>query len=326
MVSTDQFFERENLTSRNQIYREIIEAGFFVSLLAFILIFVLAGTFTFGGIESRFLFDTGSFYTAFLVGGVLIILTFHIIAIVSRASLRGSNKAKLPFRSFIFDPETAPLPNLDILGFKPFKWMFNPIHVIVIFSSFFALLGLLSAVSPYAQFTFIPVQSFEQQLTPTGELILAVEPGASSETFGIGSVAIIFYSLLILLLSLGVINTFVFYLFQYAVIPPIIGLLGVLLHVARYGSEEGALSFTWIFWTSGTILMFVTGSIIIFWIWHFFNNALNKGKDLFSNDQIIFTVLGTIFSVLIIYFMLYFLFFRKLEKKLIEMGFIGQPS
>ena len=67
-----------------------------------------------------------------------------------------------------------------------------------------------------------------------------------------------------------------------------IGWIG--LHSLRYGGSDVSLIAVGFFGFMGALLTMLFGSILIWWIWHFINNLLQKASLLYSVDQILIGV------------------------------------
>jgi hypothetical protein len=238
------------------------------------------GLFLFGGqetelIKSIFYYATG--------GGAL-------LGLLSLSTLNSFvNKGILPRKKWgwlnvlIYEPKDTIFYDLGGVWRKFIKFN-NIFHFAILLS---LSLSLFSAVT---QTSFVSLPLTEFQATETGLLILNTEPAATTETVLLLVLVSLFYGMIVWL-------KWKFNLPWYAVFLLILvfSFLGMAvwtgIHFARYGAEETKLIATATFGFVGTFITLVTGTIIIWYFWHFFGNFFGKAVQLFSSEGVVLTVI-----------------------------------
>lgn len=241
--------------------------------------------YAFGGVELQDYFQKSVYYPVIGFAGLLGLIALKVINIIKRG--------KTNVQGIIHDPRYGVLGRF----FKDITFFFKPGRLLIASLIFFSLFGLLS-VYTNTFVTAIPV--VEQEVTQTGELTLATEPAASSET-------LFFVFLLSLMISIAAWmqekykwSTSVFWVAVFIIVI-INGALFTGLHLARYGAEESALVSNMIFGTAGSGMTVLTGSIIPFYAWHFCNNLFFKANDMFADDAILAVTLSIMILSALIY-------------------------
>lgn len=264
----------ESLTTVSVFIMYVFFAGFFFPLLGLLL---------FGGIENTQFFEKSIFYYSGLG-----------ISLITLLSLYFYDSQHKWFKIFLFNPKEMSLFK-DTLFIK-YLTFGNVVHFSILFS---LLMALYSTTSQ----TFFTGKPAEMQVTETSKLILATEPAAISET-------------LIAIVPLSMLFSYVLYFlhkrkitfgsFYFASLLTLLAgtMIWTAIHIARYGSQETTLLATLIFGALGTFLTLLAGSLIPWYIWHFFNNLFNKANELFSSE----TTVAWIIVIIIVYIVLLVLY------------------
>jgi len=251
----------------------------------------LLGLLTFRGIEFSDFYDKSIFYYSMLNYIFLALFAFAFIQYFVSKNI-------FPYKyvgwAKVFIHDT----NDGLIGISPLGKYVNrylTLSNIIHFSVIFGLIMGLYAVNSNTFFTHLPATEF--QVTNTGKLILSAEPAASAE-----SVLMILVASMILGFGLWYIKIKGYsestkYL-VYLATPVVMTLLWTLIHLARYGAQESNLLSTAIFGFLGSTMTVFLGTIIPWWIWHFFTNLLLKAKELFSSQSV--TIAIVIFLIVYI--------------------------
>lgn len=275
--------------------KEILRGAILSVYLGLVAILIILGLFFFKAIETDLFLQKSQFY--FGIGGVILIALIGGITTISVLVKMGKLKSDfwLIFNLFIHDPEEdsifAGTPIVKYLKLS------NIIHFSIIFGLSIALFSTIT------QTFFVSLPSTEFQVTETGKVILGTEPASSIET-----IILIFY----LGLTFGLLRYLIkkydlpdsFRYISFIFIPILGALFWVAMHFARYGAEQTNLLASAFFGFAGSLLSIITGSIIPWYVWHFFNNMFGKISEIFSNEvalPIIIFLLITYVSILIIY-------------------------
>ena len=186
------------------------------------------------------------------------------------------------FQSSFHDPDEG------VQVITRYRLFRNPVLLFFFFFSFFFLIGLLVFATKQTAFADIPQFQF-QQISRSAEIILNVEPAATSETFMIG----VFVSFLLGGVRRIVIGRFgmprwVSLFVSFFLVVPVIGLLWLGYHNFVYGNDEVASLYTLIFGLGGGLLSVVFGSLLPWLAWHEVNNLIVASmKFLSGNESII---------------------------------------
>ena len=226
-----------------------------------------------------------AFYTAPLVGGILVILFLKIVELIQGK--------KQTINAVVHDPTQGLLKNFHIGNFYPLKNIFTTVLTGMIIFIPFGLVGVVNNT-----WFGVGIPSVIQQATPGAKLIDSIEPATSSESF-------------IFLTIMSLFNSLIFYLsirFKWnktlqwvlLLIPGffLFGFLGLNYHKLVYGGQELALLFVFFFWGLGALITFATQSIILFYEWHYFNNLFLAMNILFANDIVIIYT-GIIYALIL---------------------------
>lgn len=288
------------------IKHEYAEIGFLIGYVVLVAIVLpILGLFYFGA-SSESVVGSGGFaglneYFAkvffyigpFLIPAILILVGFKLLQV-----------AKIPhFISIIHDPQQGFFKKI-----KLFKFFDSPFKTAIVFLMLFLPLGILFLVTN----TFLGNVPPEQQLTPTANLIFALEPAVSSETlFTIALIVLAWSGLNWLAVKLKV-NKDV----AKIMIPFLVIILGTLfyggVHTARYGASEKDIANVLIMGLLGSILTVSVGSVIPWMLLHYVNNFFAKSREVFASDTTVIVLTIAFMTLLIIS---YFLITSKVTRR-----------
>lgn len=289
-----------------KLSRTILE-NVVITLVAFVLGLALPALalFFFGGYEIADYIQKVQFYYALGI--------FSLVALImlSVGEYLASTNKKIYERwgwmkAITYDPDMSIVSEIkfvrNILS-RPF--LLANIGIII-----FLIIGIFSVVTN----TFF-ASSPEQQVTETGTLVIATEPAASAETLFFAVIAS---------LMLGAIKWYGaikglgkgFYIFMGLFgFCPAFTLSWIAYHYVRYGAQESKLLATASFGLGGALLILITGTVLLWYIWHFFNNLLQKANELFSSDIVAIVV---VVAVIVYIFVNVFIWLRSRDKSLIN--------
>jgi len=243
----------------------------------------------FRGFENQSFFIKNMFYYG--IGGVsaVAVLAIGILSI----------KYKW-WKLFFHAPEESLLKDTPVVK-KLTIW--NMIHTGVIFGL------LMSLVSSITQTFFVFLPATEFQVANTGKLILGTEPPATMETLFIIVILSVIYSLVLRYINKQNLPKSTAYL---ALLIAFIGSTAtwVGIHVFRYGAVESNLFGTLIFGAVGSFLTILTGSGIIWYLWHFSQNFFLKAREIFPDTNITTTII-----IIIIIYIVMLILSRTLRKR-----------
>lgn len=294
----------------NQFFRqEVKEITVFIifGLIVTVLIPLFFG-FALRGFEESFVqgkpLEFGSFLTTYLIYYIFIFasiiglttLKVNELLITSRGeSPPNQSRPTLFGVAYLHDPEQDGLlynafdaMNFKIFGKNPMYFTLSMLRMFIIGTLIFGSLGLLQITFPQAQFTAIPQITF-QQITPAMEVYFAAEPPAFAETF-----TMVFIFSLLMGFSAGLISKFklggkVTYFSVGILLTLFVGVIWMLFHSISYGNSDAALFATFIFGFFGALLTLLTGTAILWYTWHFWNNVFAKlAQTAPGNEDIIF--------------------------------------
>jgi len=256
----------------------------FKTALVIIISFFMAGLipffglFLFGGVESELLKST--MYYAI---GALSLLALLAMGIINKMVNDGQiSEEKWGWVNvLIFEPASSMFADTPLEKYLTFS---NIMHFSIIFALSMALIGTLT------QTFFVALPAAEFQITETGQLILATEPAASTETL---------LMTVIMSLTIGIIDWFIkrkglptLTRIVFMIIGSFINMgVWVGLHFVRYGVQETSLIGTGLFGFLGSLISFMTGSPLTWYIWHFFNNLFLKAKNIFGSDTVVIVMI-----------------------------------
>jgi len=278
--------------------KPLIKVAFLIAITFFTaLTLPTLGLFFFGAAEDSL--DKANFYNSFASYSLLALLA---LAILEEAVKRGAlNYKKFGWLNvLIFEPEQSMLKETPLRKYLTFS---NVLNAGIIFGLAITLLGVAS------QTFFVALPSTEFQVTETGQMILATEPAASSETL---------FMLVICSILLGIVEWYVktrrygettrVILLMFSTLAAMGIWVGI--HYFRYGSLQTQFFATLMFGFIGSFTVFLTGSPIIWYFWHFFNNIFLKASELFTSD-IVVTIIGFLIFIYLFILILKKLLFSK---------------
>ena len=266
--------------------------------------FVEGQALTFGSYLANFMI-----YTPMLIVALLVVL-FPLARILSLK--RSEHPATAPnpswFRiftvSYIYNPEENGLLWYlsEELGFKEkrnfMRWSLNPLRVIIIAILIFGLYGIFLVSIPQLSISSVP-QLQLQQVTVASEVTFSsfVPSGAENGV-------LLFIFMLLMGLNAWVVSSFklgktAFFSIGFFVCI-LMGLTWLSLHGLIYGNDESKLIGTFIFGFVGSLITWLTGILIFWWIWHISNNAFIKIQELILiKEDILFVSIIIWFVILI---------------------------
>jgi len=286
----------------NGKYSEILENTIAIVFLFFMnVIFPSIALYLFGGVTDPERAGVSMWYFASVSLPAIVVLLFLLIEFIK--TQQPAIKKSLGWAGIIFyDPE------ISFSGLFPSVTKFFTLYRLTIFSLFiFPILFMFSSIT---NTFFVGVPGMvAQQITETGQVMLSAEPTASSETI-----------LFLVLFSISI-NFFfwlwkdrrviskTFYYVQLALQPLLFAVIWMLFHSARYGTQEVALQSTLIFGLMGGLTLVTFGTLLLWYIAHFFNNFYYTLNVLLPNDIIILLTVG--YLVLLVFWVVIAGYVRK---------------
>lgn len=244
-----------------------------VTILSFIMVVAVPITalFLFGGAESKEAIEKSSFYWG--IGG------FSLIYCVVMTFIQFALKKKHFIGNVVLnDPELSGI--LTNKQGKPYISLKNLIFIAIL------LFTLISFFATLTNTFFVSIPAEEFQVTETGNVLLSTEPASFVET-------LLFIPIISFFLTFSYVKFFLkknktmHYLMVFLIIPIIVGLGWIALHFYRYGSSEAGLLAVFLFGFFGAMLTNITGTPLLWWIWHFFNNAYQKMNLILPENTIL---------------------------------------
>lgn len=266
----------------------------FVGIAQFIVVAVtFFGLYGLGGAEEFINWQT---FVTYIVPGSVASAVALMISFWGRKHPIKVNGVKIPLFSYLHDPEYGVFK-----GVRQVESAWSLLKISVVIG---LVLGLFSTVSN----TFF-AQSTGFQVMNSARIILAGEPSASAETF-------IFFAVM---LPLFVVANLAFGAF-FGVIKKDVRIgdsrwwasvaLGVieitvafmLYHFFRYGDSEVTLATVAVFGFLQAVAVVLTGSIILAWVWHTFNNSFWMANLLFASETVVLATVMMIVAILLVIF------------------------
>ncbi|MBW2995595.1 hypothetical protein KY312_04540, partial [Candidatus Woesearchaeota archaeon] len=250
--------------------------------------------FVFGGIESTFELMGTSFYYALGSAGLILVFGLGLRELLK--------KKKEQFGEVIIhNPEKSLFAKVKILA-----WTTKPVKLALFSLIFFSILVTFGALN---QQTGLPLTGIpllvEQQFTPTGQFLSAIEPACSAETlFLLALIGILVSIIRHLQYKYKYSDTF-YWIVGLTAIPIFSGLFGVALHTARYAASEVSLLGVFFYWFFTGLLIVMFASVIPAIIWHYANNAILKFQEMTSNEMLFVAVFAAITLAIIIFILLF---------------------
>jgi len=162
-------------------------------------------------------------------------------------------------------------------------WWLNPFDLGLFTLAISSTIGLFIVISktPLTQvYTFL----FEQQISPTAEFGLAIEPAVFGETMSLMALAGILWGISKYLVNKRYISITTHYFITIGIIPVICAFLWMGIHLLVYGDNSFGLLATW-FWGYAQVLSaMIFVSVIPAYIFHAVNNAFQKASEMFSAE------------------------------------------
>lgn len=179
--------------------------------------------------------------------------------------------------------------------FKVFDFFKSALNRILVFFPMFIIFGYLGITQ-----TGIPFA--EQQIVPSGKVIIGIEP-AGTEIHILGFIISLLFFIFLYLSTKKFTKkkdpNFWFYIMPLLLL---IGtLFGLAIHNLRYGGSDADLFAVGIFWFTATLFMLLEGGIILAWLLKDINNFFQAIKELaLSSDAVLFLVIWVFGSIYII--------------------------
>jgi hypothetical protein len=242
-----------------------------------------------GGFDSSQTLQQFSFY---LAGGIflfLLIVGFVIELIMRKGDEKYGN--------------SVGFASLGEYPHVPFFKRFSQFQFFFLCIILFSILGVFIFVTK--QNTFTGITSLEQQFTPAGELLFSslLIPGA--ENLGLALVLLTGFIVIRLFARKGNWSRATFGIFCWVLLPLMGGFYWIINHLLRYGGQDIQLTVVFMFGLFMSLLTMLTGSFIPGWIMHASNNVFYDLQRLFSQQNILFIVIGVIFVLIVLYFFIY---------------------
>lgn len=264
------------MESKNK--RELLDKFWYALLLIFMMIFLpsLIG-WSAGGFDTSEIIDKFTIYSSIGIGSLLgILLASGIEHFISKGDKKYGN-------SVCFASPGEP-PALGI-----FK-RFTNIQLLFLSLIFFSLFVIFLYGFGIQQTSFVGIKHIEQQFTPTGDLSFSSLLVPAAENLAI-AFAIAF------ILSFGIRriarkNEWTkanFVATSFAIIPLIVGFLGIANHILRYANSDVSLFTVFAFWFVVGLLTLSIGSFSPAWSLHVVNNVIFSLKDMALSIELIVT-------------------------------------
>lgn len=255
-----------------------------IALFLLLAITVLSGFIGFGkqGFNISTVLQQFTVYVAFGVGALLGIIILEFI-----------------FRNIKKDDNASTFFNSP-----RFKFLSNPIKLLLLSLIIFSILGLLTTVFNQNTF-FLGVGSLKEQFTPFDGILYNWTLVVTSENLG----AAFFGGFLVLLLYFAA-NKWKFKDDNFKYLSIIIFIIafiayGFILHQLRYSQSEPDLMRVIVFWGIGGIVTALTGSVIPFLAMHGMNNTFVELAQNYSREASIIPIIIFIVVLVVLYVLLY---------------------
>lgn len=247
-------------------------------------------------------------FDKFMVYGVFMGLFFTPLILMRITEIFTKKNSRLYdkwgwIQAIFHDPDKG---LVSILAPK-FKKYFNASNIIFWSILIFSIIGLWS-VFQNSFFVTLPKVYVEQQVTETGQLLLAGEPASSQETILFTYIASVILGLIIWASKTKRINEVSGWILRVGIFPALFVGLVVMFHFARYGATDTALVGTAIFGMVGALSFLIFGSFIPWYIFHVSNNFLQQANKLFPDEL---TAVGVITFLLIVIIVRIIVFFNN---------------
>ncbi len=185
----------------------------------------------------------------------------------------------------------------------PFFKRFTYPQLILLSSIIFGTLFLF--ISQIRQTAFTGFQVVQQQFTPGASIIFSAFLVPAPENALLGAfIAGLVIGMMKLSERFNLSRT-TYNGFIYLLLPVLGGLLGLSIHLLRYGSNEWNLLVVFLFWTMIALLAVISGTFVIGWVLHVMNNLFFDMKVYFSNESVFLYGILLILILVGIYYLFY---------------------
>lgn len=193
-------------------------------------------------------------------------------------------------RAPFFRPEESIL-----YKWKGTRWIVYPFsNQLLVFLTLWGIVGIFGVISNTA---FAPIP---QQVTKLGEFVFGIYPASPAETL---------LELSLIFIMLGIIYWLVIYrakkpILHYwgwsvGIVPPIAGLIRVLIHTVAYGTEELKFVVAFMFGYIGAFFTIITNGILPFITWHDSNNTYVSLTELLASDTAVIILILSFLAVIL---------------------------
>lgn len=165
--------------------------------------------------------------------------------------------------------------------------------------------ALFLVVSQIRQTAFTGFTTLQQQFSPGASVVFSAFLVPAPEN---AVLAAFIAGLAILLINFARKNNWsrsVYNGFVYLIIPALGGLLGLSMHLLRYGSSDWDLYIVFAFWFIVALLDVASGAFVIGWVLHVMNNLFFDLKVYLSSETVFLYGIVILFVLTIIYFIIY---------------------
>ena len=208
-----------------------------------------------------------------------------------------AKKLNSPYGNSLFFASKGESPSLPF--FKRFT------YPQLIFGSTILFGALFLVVSQVKQTAFIGFRAVQQQFSSGASVIFSAFLVPAPENAVLGA---FIAGLAILLMTFAKKRNWskaVYNGFTYLFIPILGGLLGLSMHLLRYGANEWDLYVVFGFWFLIALLSVLSGTFVIGWVLHVMNNLFYDLKVYFSNETVFLYGIVILIVLMILYFMIY---------------------
>lgn len=257
---------------------------FFMVLLPYFLGFARTG------FEQENIFRQYMIYAYFggiMLFGILIVFFIEIL-VKEKDQLYGDN---------VLFANQGDFPSLKFFGkFSTLQITLGSLIIIIIiaFANFFTI-----------QQNLFQIGITSQQFTPTDNIIFRTFLVSTAENLGLAfTLAAFIFSLRYIARKQNMTKNN-FLIFAGVGVLLISAIYGFGLHQLVYGGQETALVRTMAIWTIGGLVTFVSGSFVIFWMFHLINNLFIDLRQVFSDETMLVVFAAIFFITIILYWFLY---------------------
>ena len=202
-----------------------------------------------------------------------------------------------PYGNNLFFASKGDSPSLPF--FKRFTYPQLILGSTIVFGSLFLV------VSQVRQTAFTGFTALQQQFSPGASVVFSAFLVPAPEN---AVLAAFIAGLAILLMTFAKKNNWsrtVYNGFVYMIIPVLGGLLGLAMHLLRYGSSDWDLYVVFGFWFIVALLDVASGAFVIGWVLHVMNNLFFDLKVYLSNETVFLYGIVILFILAIVYLLTY---------------------